>query len=316
MGRYIAFKDVIKQVPHNPLGRGANSYEYAQYLITNAFYESKYIHNALLQQLHDYGIAGALLFVVFACYSFYRIIKSSNPKRFFYGSAFVVIILHSMMNFNTAFPIIWIILSLITTWSTDEENYVGLKLQPKIVLLVILLAALPLGVYEASLQLANSSVHDENYSSALKTLTLPSSLNLNDDRIYFTKAAALKVKYDKVNSDETLKEVVTNLRLALKFNKVDPRIKWNLAYMLTKEKQYEEAEKLWKAVLEREGYNRDTYKAYYEFLSEAYADNQVEKAKKIEELRNFHEYMTVNRDKYAQFLSFQLRETLEETLKK
>lgn len=314
MERFISFKDVFGQVPQNLLGKGANSYEYGQYIYKSAFYESKYIHNSMLQQLYDQGLIGLLIFSLMLTYVFFVIMKSSNKNKKYYLTIYITIFLHSMLNFDMIFPTFWIIISALMAFSTTRSSINFNYSLTKIMLIILIIFSIPLSYHEAIIRLSNNSTIKNKQGFSLKLLTLQGNMKIKDERLYFIKSSAEKLNFDKSKNTQYLESAIENQKYAQSLNDIDPRIKWNLAFLLTKNKQYKEAQILWDKILSKEGYSNTTYKAYYEFLSEAYINNSEEKEKKIKELTEIFDFNKGNLPPTAQLLPNQLKNTLKETL--
>lgn len=314
LGRIISFIDVFNQVPHNLLGKGSNSYEYGQFLIQSAFYETKYIHNSILQQLYDFGILGAILFISFIIFGAYIIIKSNNRLKFYYISIYIIILLHSMMNFDMAFPSIWVLLCTIITFCSSTDN---LRISKPLfipIAIILMIFSITLSFHETTLKLAFNSINKNNEVSALKFLEIQNALKIKDDRIYFIKASAEKLNYDKFNKADSLYAAKADLQTAVILNDMDPRIKWNLAFILTKLHQYNDADNLWKDILSQEGHNIEAYINYYDFINEAFKNDSNLKAKKIKNLSDTYYSKKSNLPPIAKNLPSQLKGTFEETL--
>jgi O-antigen ligase len=314
--RLISFEDVLKQTPDALFGRGANSYEYSQYLYKSAFYESKYIHNIFLQNLYDFGVIGALLFLAFVLYGGYTIAVSSHKYKKGLLAIYIAVMIHGMWNFDIVFPIVFVFISIIVAFCSGTREIVVMNRLVRPLALVVFLFFILLAVHEGTIRVADMSIRKEKPLMAQTLITLQRHMNIPDERVYFIQAAVEKWKYDQSHQLSFLHLAKENLEKAQTLNEVDPRIKWNLAYILTENKEFAKAEKLWNEVLKREGKNKEAYKMYVQFLNKAYARDKEEKNKKIEELKKIHDMNRKSLHPKAQFLSNQLQNTLESTLVK
>jgi hypothetical protein len=314
--RMISFEDVLKQTPDALLGRGANSYEYSQYLYKSAFYESKYIHNIFLQHLYDFGVIGALLFFAFVLYGGYTIVSSSHKYKKEFLAIYIVVIIHGMWNFDIVFPVVFVFISIIIAFcSGAAREFVVMNRLVRPLTMVVFLFFMLLAVHEGAVRVADMSIRKEKPAMAQTLITLQRRMNIPDERVYFIQAAVEKWKYDQFRQSSFLHHAKENLEKAQMLNEVDPRIKWNLAYILTENKEFAKAEKLWNEVLKREGKNKETYRMYVQFLNKAYARDKEEKNKKIEELKKIHDMNRKSLHPKALFLPNQLKSTLELTLR-
>lgn len=317
--RLISFQDTLKLLPQNLLGRGANSYEYSQYIFKSAFYEAKYLHNSALQHLHDFGLIGFLLFIFIIGFGLYILIKSTNKNKNTYMIIYLSIVVHSMMNFDTVFPTVWIILSCILAFNIkdikdikDSLNFP--KLITRVILITILACIVPLGVHESLLSIINNTIRGNNIAISQNFLKFYSNLNIDDDRLYTAKASLDKLNFENTGDKSFLDKSIKSLQHAMDINSIDPRIKWNLAFLLTKECNFQEAEKLWELVLSQESYNKETYSEYLAFLNEAYIDREDAKKIKIMELESFFNKSIKNINPKAHLLPNQLNDSLMNTL--
>lgn len=308
MERVISFEDVLKLALEKPFGHGANSYEYGQYLYKSAFYESKYIHNSILQHLYDFGFVGALLFMILFMYGLFIIFKTKSRYREFYMAVYVAIFFHGLLNFDLVFPITWIIVSSIIAYCCPREEINQSYSWLRVSLVGLLLFSIFLTWYEGTLRMAESAIKTEKYNTAGKLLHLQADMTVPDERKYQVQAAIA------MNHSGLLKAAEKSLEKAERANRIDPRIKWNRIVVLTALKKYHEAEKLWGDVLAKERYNRETYRAYYYFLQEAYADHEPERDEKIRKLKEAFENYKEQINSKADLLPNQLPDKFEEAI--
>lgn len=117
--RFLYYIDGIKMIKRFPLGLGHLGYYYIQRAYqTGSTYFIKYIHNSLLQIMLDIGIIGGLLFVFYFAYN-YR--KFSANK--YYQLIFIVVLFHSLLDFDFEFPYIIFILLILAGVNKDKIIY-------------------------------------------------------------------------------------------------------------------------------------------------------------------------------------------------
>jgi tetratricopeptide (TPR) repeat protein len=308
--RVISYEDVIHQVPSNLLGKGANSYEYSQYPIKSAFYESKYVHNSFLQYLYDYGLAGVLLFSGLIFYGFIQIITSRNPNKELYSIIYVVIVLHGLLNFDMVYPTLWMVLVGLVTFCSEKREFFMRVRSYRMVFGLLGSCSLLLAFHEGTMKADQWPIMGGQPFSGL--LTIQSHLRIPDDRIYFIKAGLEKNQFDHTQNSTYLVQARKDLSTAQKLNPVDPRIKWNLAFILQEEKNYKAAGELWKQVLVEEKYNPEVYQIYAQYL-EATGKTNTE-IMNMAELRNSYDQSKKALNPKAKYLPKQLKGSLEETL--
>jgi hypothetical protein len=312
--RLVSFEDVIRQVPANLFGNGSNSYEYSQYTFKSAFYESKYIHNSFLQYLYDYGIAGFVLFSLIVILGAFYIIKSSNPNKEMYLILYGVISIHSLLNFDLVYPTMWMLLVALVAFCMNKgENSIHWK-GTRTILIILGVGSLLMSFHEGTIKVAEWSLKKEDRNLFRSLLAIQSNLDIPDDRIYFIEAGFEKLKFDETANQSYLVQAEEYLSKANKLNAVDPRIDWNRAFVLEKNKKDREAEELWKHVVLEQKFNPEAYRMYEQFLKEKYKNKPNILVYKLNELRNIHNQSRKELNGKAKFLPNQLKESLELTL--
>lgn len=122
--RLIYYEDGIEMINENPFGLGYYGYFYLQRAYQSGVYFIKFIHNSLLQVALDIGILGALSFigliVSYLCFD----IKDNK----IYKLIFLVIIGHSMIDFDFQFLFIWLIIVLLI--SLNNNRFKKICVQP------------------------------------------------------------------------------------------------------------------------------------------------------------------------------------------
>jgi tetratricopeptide (TPR) repeat protein len=313
--RYISYHDAFRQSLDRITGYGVNSYEYMQYVTKSAFYESKYIHNVYVQHFFDLGLFGGLLFFILTIYIFVALYKSDHAKREIYIGVYLAIVIHGLMNFDSVFGIYWILLSFLI--STSRWKLKPLKVRGWIevsLMSVLFITSFCLFVYEGALEISSSLVKDEKWREAASMITIPYNLAIPDDRIYITSAAIRKQDYSRVQNFQNAQHVIDDLTKAELFNPIDPRTKWNIAYMYMEKKEYTKAEDYWDKVLAMQWQNQNIYVAYNRYLKKAYGEDKFILEKKRDWLENTYYKNRGRLNPLSQYLPNQLTEDYEKTI--
>lgn len=307
--RLIYYEDSIKHVLKNPLGSGINSFVYKQYKDQSAFYDVKYIHNSLLQVCYDLGIPGLLSFVFIFLYAIYSIFKfETGEDKILKATLLSTIYLHSLLDFDFSFATIFIIVTMLLSFSCKTKDF-KIKKSFKLVLLYfsILISAYVCTINAFSLLGDIYAKKDMNKSVYLYQLN--KNMTINNPDVYVFIAQVYK-------ENNMLRECLYNLKLAEQINPEDPRIKMNIAFTYDKLGDTYNTIKYYDSVLECEKYSPEIYKKYYLYLSGLYSKTNDYKYKtKIDNLEKLY-YKNYNAlNKRAVFLRNQLSNNFNDKVK-
>ena len=103
--RLLYYKDALKIIAEHPFGIGYMGYPVLRGYYQTGVYHVTYIHNEILQLLVDVGWIPTALFVAALFGSFFRKGKSGTERIML-----IVIMAHSMMDFDFQFTAIWFLL--------------------------------------------------------------------------------------------------------------------------------------------------------------------------------------------------------------
>lgn len=109
------YKDAISIIKEHPFGTGYLGFYYVERLYqTGATYYVKFVHCSVLQLMLDVGILGGILFLCFFAYHFF---KRDNT----WGNRIIlaIVFVHSLIDFDFEFSILWAILILIVLQSSE-----------------------------------------------------------------------------------------------------------------------------------------------------------------------------------------------------
>lgn len=124
--RLIYWYDALRLFIANPLGIGVHNWENIQYAVQSADYSVKYVHNGYIQLLMDGGIISLLGFAVLIIFGYSRLIdkyKESRENLYIYEiSALSFILLHSFVDIDFAYGIVWFVIGLLMSGSEKEKT--------------------------------------------------------------------------------------------------------------------------------------------------------------------------------------------------
>ena len=143
--RLIYWQDALKVILKHPFGIGVHNWESIQYGVQTADYSVKYVHNGFIQLLLDGGILAFAGLVVLIVYGYIGLIKKYIEKKnelyLCMITILTFIVVHSFVDINFAYGIVWFVIGLILSLSRTEK-VVKSKLAIPIVLMVIALTAI------------------------------------------------------------------------------------------------------------------------------------------------------------------------------
>lgn len=117
LGRLLYFKDAVPIILKHPLGLGYMGYYYSQVQFQSGVYSVINIHNELLQLLLDVGWIPTVLFL-------WRVITGIRKGNLQSRMIIILIMLHSMLDFNLQFISIFFILLVAVDVEEKTMKYV------------------------------------------------------------------------------------------------------------------------------------------------------------------------------------------------
>ena len=143
--RLIYWQDALKVILKHPFGIGVHNWESIQYRVQTADYSVKYVHNGFIQLLLDGGILAFAGLIVLIVYGYIGLIKKYIEKKSELYLCMITIltfiIVHSFVDINFAYGIVWFVIGLILSLSRTEK-VIKSNLAIPIVLMVIALTAI------------------------------------------------------------------------------------------------------------------------------------------------------------------------------
>lgn len=156
--RFVYYKDALKIIKQNFLfGLGDKGWKYNYEYIQTYRYAATEVHNFALQTFIDNGIIGFLLLIIIIVYAITRLIKKKSISEI--DMAFVLLILHSLLDFDMSFYVImimWIILFALGSKNSKQQiHMVKEKILP-IAIICLNIAIICVGIYTYNLYKENN----------------------------------------------------------------------------------------------------------------------------------------------------------------
>ncbi|HEX3028251.1 MAG TPA: O-antigen ligase family protein [Clostridia bacterium] len=280
--RLVIYSDVLHKIVRNPLGAGLNSFEYNQYSGQTAFYDVRYVHNAILQIAHDTGIASCLIFIGILGLLLHQVIKNKDMFRINKLYMFSAIILHSFWDFDMSFATVGIFMVLLSAFSTQQIQ-TSKNGKTKLTAAFILFSCL--GIYSLGCMLlmymGDSEISNGRFSSGRNLYSFDLFITVrNPDacfliaQSYYTEA---QLAEDRNSYRQLLFSCRENLLKAEKMCGYDPRITTNLAFVNKMLDEPEKAIKYFKASIKLQKFNMQIYDAFYNYLLEMFQSTHDDK---------------------------------------
>lgn len=306
--RLIYFQDVIKALVKNPFGFGINSFEYSQYVHQSAFYDVKYVHNSILQVGYDMGLIGMAIFIMFGVWGGIILFKSTSKAKKYYIPLYVTIYLHSLLDFDFAYLVIWAIVVMIIAFAQEEINCT-FKVKPNFVLIssLVLIFSLYLIVVNGFYSIGDKLNANRKLDEARKIYSINKAITFKDPDVYF-RLAEIERKEGTNKDRDALNKSLLNLKEAERINPNDPRILGNIAFAY-QSLDSDNAIEYYDKFLNKAKFHSKMYKVYYSFLSKKYDETKNGLYKdKMEELeKTYYSNLKILNPK-AKYLKDQMSE--------
>lgn len=306
--RFLYYIDTTKYIIKHPLGAGIGTFPYKQYSFQTAFYDVKYIHNSLIQSAYEMGILGLILYISIFILGLLIIWKNKNNRKYFIP-LYLIIYLHSLLDFDFSYAVIIAMLSLLVAFSKEKlpakakvkkakaNNDIKEKLQEKsitsylvkpfcIFLIAVTAYSTLINTLSSTALLTKNAV---SYDISIKLNSAASKLTFKTPYFYSQIAECYNLKYshEKGNNLDYLKSCIQYLDKAYAINEEDPRIVGNLALTHKNLLNKEQSILYFKKFLSLEKYYPKMYSVYYKFLNDINSlppkgsyDNEIKNLKK------------------------------------
>ena len=220
--RLVYFKDATKIIKDNIwLGTGAKGWQYNYEDYQEYFYQTTESHSFILQVFIENGIVGFISLIILIIYSFVNITKRKNKIRII-DLAFIILTLHSFMDFDMSFyciMVLWIVLFSIAIKDYQADSVTIIKKENKklihISIIIINIAVLTLGLYTYILQKDNKQkleeidnlIREKQYNEAIEEIKKYESKEKKND--FFSILD--RINYFNVN-DENIEFIFNKLK--------------------------------------------------------------------------------------------------------
>ena len=179
--RLLYYKDALKMIKENPFGYGYEGWYYKQSEIQTGVYDTKYVHNSILQVLLDVGIIPTISLIILLVSTFF-----SKKQNCFSRIIMLLIIGHSIIDVDLEY--IYFILVLVPF---IELKYVEIKLDKSYYLVLTLLSALCIWYF--MLFISDVYFSSKDYESAIKII--PFHTEAIQEMLYNTSEQKIQLKY-------------------------------------------------------------------------------------------------------------------------
>ena len=235
--RLLYYKDAIDMIKENPLGYGYEGWYYQQAKVQTGVYDSKFVHQSILQVALDVGVLPTIALVLLFGSTFFSK-EQSKENRFL----MVLILGHSMIDIDMEYMIFPILLCMMIPFEKCEKKKNAWQVGAGFLLFLVY------GV----LMVADSCYAAKNNDTAIALV--PFHTDALQEKLYTTTSE--KEQYALAQKIEKLNKNVSGVYEAF-------------SNQLQKEKKYNEALEYEKKKLELNHYQMANYVKYTQFLSEA-----------------------------------------------
>lgn len=120
--RLLYYSDALKMIEKKPYGYGYMGWYYAQATEKTAVYDTKYVHNSVLQFMLDVGVIPTILIIILICLIFFQ--KGQNS---FNRMLLILIIGHSMIDIDLEYLVFIAIILGMVRYETKEYTFSNMK---------------------------------------------------------------------------------------------------------------------------------------------------------------------------------------------
>lgn len=179
--RLLYYTDALEMIKENPFGYGYEGWYYKQAEIQTGVYDTKYVHNSLLQVLLDVGIIPTIFLVILLASTFF-----GKKQNYFSRIIMFLLIAHSMIDID--FEYIYFILILVIFIEFQCKEF---RLDKSYYLILIMLVAL--GIWYCMLFISDAYFSSKDYESAIKII--PFHTEAMQEILYSTNNQKLQLRY-------------------------------------------------------------------------------------------------------------------------
>ena len=279
-------KDALELLKINPLfGCGPGSWRVMQFGVQSKQYYVAYLHNGILQLAVENGLLFAALFVGLVAFAAYRFYRKKDYELF---AVILLIILHSLLDFDLSFGSILIVLGIMcgmTTPELDDNSSEINSIFAKITGAVVVASVAVSGMYMITEYTIRASFENEyiggNYTKAMQRAIKLEKLCPKDSQLQIT-IAALEEKTEN-NADKILQR----LSRAVEMSPYDPEIyRYYMTYAATKDN----LQKLCINYMQLRPKHEDTYTFIKSYIKKSMEERLISRGEGDRMIRMVDEY--------------------------
>ncbi len=238
--RLLYYNDAIEMIKENPFGYGYNGWYYKQVEVQTGVYDTKFVHNSLLQVLLDVGV----LPTIALC--FMLIITFFGKKQTMFSRMIMILILgHSLIDIDLEYMYFLLLLIMLIDFKPIKVEKMSTRSQW---LWTSLLSIV--GIWYFVIFLSDANYSSKNYKEAVKIIP-------------FHTEAIQEVLYSVTTKEEQLEYA----HKALKYNQIVSGAYEAISNDLQERGEYKEALALEEKRLSYNKYTMYNYMVYADFLA-------------------------------------------------
>lgn len=302
--RMVFYEDAVKVIKYNLLGIGPGRWSNEQFFYSSANYDVKYIHNSFLQILVDYGIPFFLFLIGTAAFVLIKAVKNKTYKNIYFILALMIII-HSLFDFNMSYIYINIILALclsklrvltsVSSCNCVSKNIrirnIGGFLRKAMIITTLVISITMLGLLPGELiyNLAIVKITNNNVVGAHSLLKKYEAFPYKTLR-YYDKLANIEYSLFSLDRDKDHLEkgiLATNTLLSRDEN--DPRANELLGSIYFIKGDYDKAAECFEKVVKIKKYYMPTYDKLIEAYYLLHKDGTISSQQYVKNIRTVEE---------------------------
>ena len=290
--RFGYLEDVISYVLKNPLGGGLNTYMYNQGAFQTGFYDIRYVHNSFGQALYDMGFVGLIAFTALFIGGLLTIIKGDNKNKFLYLFLYLTIYMHSILDFDFAYLVIFTVISMIAAFSGE----IDINFENKILSLKVIAGFLGLYVFSTTTvyYIANKELSNGYYTRAIKEAEVLSKITIEDNSSRLLIFDGMKSLYYDTGNIEYLKSAAKLLEESEGRNRKS-YVYSKLAFAYEELGDIDKSSEYYEKNLDIQKHTKYIYDSYCNMLTRAEELNGIDYSNKKDEIMN--RYYTIEAER-------------------
>ena len=246
--RLLYYSDAIKMIKDNPFGYGYEGWYYKQCEMQTGVYDTKFVHNSILQVILDVGIIPAIALIIMLSLTFF-----SKKQNAFSRMMMLLILGHSLIDIDLEY--VCFIILLIPLIDFNEKE---IKNQKGLILINVIMSILC--VWYCFIFFSDVSYESKNFEGAVKIIP-------------FHTEALQEILYSTTDSNKQLEYAYKVLKYNLNISGAYEAI----SHELVSKNEYIQAIEMEEKRLKLNKYTMYHYLTYAELLSDGinyYGKNQ------------------------------------------